>query len=84
MQVRFHPSNSRILASGDLDSEVCIWDALSGRCLHRHTFGRAIASLAFHLDGQLLAVASGHRVSLCILLLVQPQSLTRPDDCAVL
>ena len=80
-QVRFHPRNSTLLASGSLDYEVRVWDAPREACIASFVFGargsrgalfcayvltrlpgRAIASLAFYPDGDLLAVASGHKV----------------------
>lgn len=68
--MRWHPRSSSLLASGSLDSEVRVWHVSSGQCLHRHIFGRPIASLAFNLEGDLLAVASGHKVrkQLCCLM----------------
>ena len=60
--VRFHPRNPSLLASGSLDHEVRLWDASSGRCLLRHTFGKPIASLAFHAAEPILAIACGHKL----------------------
>jgi activator-of-BECN1-regulated-autophagy protein 1 len=88
-QVRFHPRNSALLASGSLDFEVRVWDAARAVCIasceygaspsaqrtlrlspphsqpphapRRALPGRPIASLAFYPDGDLLAVASGHK-----------------------
>ncbi|KAM7261478.1 hypothetical protein ACFE04_008845 [Oxalis oulophora] len=60
--VRFHPLSPEILASGSLDHEVCLWDAKSAECIGSHTFYRPIASIAFHAHGDLLAVASGHKL----------------------
>ncbi|MCO5582518.1 hypothetical protein L7F22_036416 [Adiantum nelumboides] len=60
--VRFHPSRSDVLASGSLDNEVKIWDANTAECISSHDFYRPIASLAFHAQGDLLAVASGHKL----------------------
>ncbi|XP_073012065.1 uncharacterized protein [Typha latifolia] len=60
--VRFHPLYSEILASGSLDHEVRLWDAHTADCIGSRDFYRPIASIAFHAQGELLAVASGHKL----------------------
>lgn len=60
--VRFHPRLPHLLASGSLDNEMRLWDASTGRCLARHTFGKPIASLSFHASATVMAVACGHKV----------------------
>lgn len=60
--VRFHPLHPEILASGSLDHEVRIWDANTAECIGSRDFYRPIASIAFHAQGELLAVASGHKL----------------------
>ncbi|GLU08263.1 hypothetical protein SLE2022_251860 [Rubroshorea leprosula] len=60
--VRFHPLYSEILASGSLDHEVRLWNANTAECIGSHDFYRPIASIAFHAQGELLAVASGHKL----------------------
>ncbi|XP_010940699.1 uncharacterized protein [Elaeis guineensis] len=60
--VRYHPLYSEILASGSLDHEVRIWDAHTADCIGSRDFYRPIASIAFHAQGELLAVASGHKL----------------------
>ncbi|KAK3001667.1 hypothetical protein RJ639_022513, partial [Escallonia herrerae] len=60
--VRFHPLCPEILASGSLDHEVRLWDANTAECIGSHDFYRPIASIAFHAQGELLAVASGHKL----------------------
>ncbi|KAM6565014.1 hypothetical protein CsatB_025012 [Cannabis sativa] len=60
--VRFHPSCPEILASGSLDHEVRLWDANTSECIESYNFYRPIASIAFHAKGDLLAVASGHKL----------------------
>lgn len=60
--VRFHPLNPTILASGSLDHEVRLWDASTAECIGSRDFYRPIASIAFHANGELLAVASGHKL----------------------
>ncbi|XP_022680261.1 uncharacterized protein LOC101786394 isoform X2 [Setaria italica] len=60
--VRFHPLHSDILASGSLDCEVRLWDAKTSHCTTVLGFYRPIASIAFHATGELMAVASGHKL----------------------
>ena len=60
--VRFHPRCPTLLASGSLDHEVRLWDAATGQCLSKHTFGKPIASLAFHVSADVLAIACGHKL----------------------
>ncbi|XP_010483122.1 PREDICTED: uncharacterized protein LOC104761706 isoform X2 [Camelina sativa] len=60
--VRFHPRHSEIVASGSLDHEVRLWNTKTAACIRSHDFYRPIASIAFHADGELLAVASGHKL----------------------
>ncbi|RXH71316.1 hypothetical protein DVH24_018671 [Malus domestica] len=60
--VRFHPLYPDILASGSLDHEVRLWDANTAECIGSRDFLRPIASIAFHAQGELLAVASGHKL----------------------
>ncbi|CAL4962030.1 unnamed protein product [Urochloa decumbens] len=60
--VRYHPLYSDILASGSLDQEVRLWDANTSDCIGSQDFHRPIASIAFHARGEILAVASGHKL----------------------
>ncbi|KAM1031858.1 hypothetical protein ACFX2I_035504 [Malus domestica] len=60
--VRFHPLNPEIIASGSLDHEVRLWDLNTSDCIGSRDFYRPIASIAFHANGELLAVASGHKL----------------------
>ncbi|KAJ4871423.1 Transducin family protein / WD-40 repeat family protein [Raphanus sativus] len=60
--VRFHPRHSEIVASGSLDHEVRLWNAKTSDCIRSHDFYRPIASIAFHAEGDILAVASGHKL----------------------
>lgn len=62
--VRFHPLHPEILASGSLDHEVRLWNANTSECIGSRDFYRPIASIAFHAEGELLAVASGHKLYL--------------------
>ncbi|KAF6163749.1 hypothetical protein GIB67_008583, partial [Kingdonia uniflora] len=59
--VRFHPLHLEILASGSLDHEVRLWDANTAECIGSY---RPIASITFHAQGEVLAVASGHKVKI--------------------
>ncbi|CAM9335180.1 unnamed protein product [Ectocarpus fasciculatus] len=56
--VKFHPKDARIVASGCIGSEVRVWNASTGRCLHSVTLEAAIISLSFHPSGRMLAIAS--------------------------
>ncbi|KAM3731216.1 hypothetical protein ACB098_12G146000 [Castanea mollissima] len=60
--VRFHPLHPEIIASGSLDYEVRLWDANTSECIGSRDFYRPIASIAFHAKGDILAVASGHKL----------------------
>lgn len=60
--VRFHPAQPHLLASGSLDHEVRLWNAITGECIAKHTFGKPIASLAFHPSSPILAIACGHKL----------------------
>ncbi|EPS67054.1 hypothetical protein M569_07721, partial [Genlisea aurea] len=60
--VRFHPLYPEVLASGSLDHEVRLWDAKTAECIGSRDFFRPIASIAFHALGEILAVASGHKL----------------------
>ncbi|XP_074322316.1 uncharacterized protein LOC141659374 isoform X1 [Apium graveolens] len=60
--VRFHPLCPDILASGSLDHEVRLWNAKTAECIGSRDFYRPIASIAFHAQGEFLAVASGHKL----------------------
>ncbi|XP_024981179.1 uncharacterized protein LOC112517961 isoform X2 [Cynara cardunculus var. scolymus] len=62
--VRFHPLRPDILASGSLDHEVRLWNANTSECIGSRDFYRPIASIAFHSEGELLAVAAGHKLYL--------------------
>ncbi|KAL0748499.1 hypothetical protein Bca101_030501 [Brassica carinata] len=60
--VRFHPRDSEIVASGSLDQNVRLWNATTSECIKSHDFRKPIASMAFHAEDELLAVASGHKL----------------------
>ncbi|XVE81972.1 hypothetical protein DITRI_Ditri15bG0109500 [Diplodiscus trichospermus] len=60
--VRFHPLYPEMLASGSLDHEVRLWNANTAECIGSRDFYRPIASIAFHAQGEVLAVASGHKL----------------------
>lgn len=61
-KVRFHPRIPTLVASGSLDYEVRLWNVVTGDCIGSHDFGRPIASMSFCADGNLMAIASGHKV----------------------
>lgn len=48
--VRFHPRKPHLLASGSLDHEVRLWDASTGQCIARHTFGELWSAAAKDLS----------------------------------
>eukprot|EP01025_Chloroclados_australasicus_P033560 TRINITY_DN3426_c0_g1_i1.p1 TRINITY_DN3426_c0_g1~~TRINITY_DN3426_c0_g1_i1.p1 ORF type:complete len:700 (-),score=69.59 TRINITY_DN3426_c0_g1_i1:4159-6258(-) len=60
--ISWHPLDRNILVTGSLDSDVRIWNTQTGRCIKQRTFEKPIASMAFHPNGDLLAVAAGHRI----------------------
>ncbi|KAF8091298.1 hypothetical protein N665_0448s0014 [Sinapis alba] len=60
--VRFHPLHSEIVASGSLDQNVRLWNVTTSECIKSHDFDKPIASIAFHAEGELLAVTSGHKL----------------------
>ncbi|KAK7831763.1 activating molecule in becn1-regulated autophagy protein 1 [Quercus suber] len=62
LRVRFHPLHPEIIASGSLDYEVRLWDANTSECIGSRDFDCRIASIAFHAKGDILAVASGHKI----------------------
>ncbi|KAH6888553.1 hypothetical protein B0T10DRAFT_573325 [Thelonectria olida] len=53
--VAFSPNDER-LASGSIDETVKIWDVASGQCTQSLHIGIPVATVAFSVDGQLLAV----------------------------
>ena len=56
--VKFHPTDSNIVASGCLAFEVRIWDVARERCIFLETLTKHIVSLAFHPLGRILAISS--------------------------
>ncbi|CAD7696597.1 unnamed protein product [Ostreobium quekettii] len=64
--VHFHPTDSAIVVSGSLDSEVRLWNVNTGQLLQSRDFGRNIQSVAFHPSGKFLAVAAGRKVYLWV------------------
>ncbi len=57
--VRFHPSDSNIVASGCLGHECRIWNVRQKKCLRKHTFRASISCVSFAPSGEQLAVTSG-------------------------
>ena len=62
--VKFHPSNSSILASGCLGCEVRIWHVEQQSCLLMTRFEYSIISLSFHPLGNIIGIASGPELHL--------------------
>ena len=60
--VKYHPTNSDVVASGCLGHQVRIWNWPEKVCLHMLRLEFAIISLSFHPTGQVLAVANGTRL----------------------
>ena len=55
--VRYHhPTDPNVLASGSLDHQVRVWNATTAECVVCFDFAKPIASLAFHAEGDVLAV----------------------------
>ncbi|MCI0464303.1 MAG: PQQ-binding-like beta-propeller repeat protein [Gemmataceae bacterium] len=52
--------NGKVLASGGEDQTLCLWDAATGKELHRLTgHGYAVCDVAFSADGKRVASSSG-------------------------
>lgn len=62
--VRFHPTNSDIIASGCLGNDCRIWNIAEQRCIRKHHFRASISCVSFSPDGDLLAVTSGRSLLL--------------------
>jgi WD domain, G-beta repeat len=62
--VKYHPVDSRLVASGCLGYQVRVWCWPTQTCLQMVRLESAIISLAFHPSGTLLAVANGTRLHL--------------------
>ncbi|CAM9141943.1 unnamed protein product, partial [Discosporangium mesarthrocarpum] len=62
--VKYHPRDSRIVASGCLGGKVMVWNHISGKCLYSAGLEHAIISLSFHPSGEIIAMASGQSVYL--------------------
>ncbi|KAG5176267.1 WD40-repeat-containing domain protein [Tribonema minus] len=60
--VKYHPTNSNLLASGCLGGELRVWDVQQGTCLKVYSFGDSVISLSFHPTSSVLAISSGRRV----------------------
>uniref|UniRef100_A0A7R9YAF4 Anaphase-promoting complex subunit 4 WD40 domain-containing protein n=1 Tax=Pinguiococcus pyrenoidosus TaxID=172671 RepID=A0A7R9YAF4_9STRA len=59
--VKYHPSDASVLASGCLGHEVRVWNSHTGSCIAYMEVDGSVMSLAFHPDGDVLAIASGRR-----------------------
>lgn len=62
--MKFHPSDSHILASGCLGCEVRVWHIQQKCCLLTTRFEYSIISLSFHPQGSIISIASGPELHL--------------------
>jgi hypothetical protein len=53
-------ADGKVLASGDMQGSVRLWDAASGRETRRFAAGREVGALAFSADGKVLASGTGN------------------------
>jgi len=60
--VKYHPTNSDIVASGCLGHQVRVWNWREPSCLQMVRLEFAIISLTFHPSGKMLAIANGTRL----------------------
>ncbi|XP_076237228.1 uncharacterized protein LOC143180996 isoform X2 [Calliopsis andreniformis] len=60
--IAFHPSSSRILASGCLGGQVRVWDLSDGSEVWNAKSQTVIASLAFHPSERLLVIATYNEI----------------------
>lgn len=60
--VKYHPTNTHMLASGCLGCQVRVWNWKERACLRMIRLDHAIISLSFHPSGHVLAIASGSRL----------------------
>lgn len=60
--VKYHPTNSEIIASGCLGHQVRVWNWKRKVCLQMVRLEFAIISLAFHPSGDVLAIANGTKL----------------------
>lgn len=60
--VKYHPTNSNVVASGCLGHQVRIWNWTRKSCLQMIRLEYAIISLSFHPSGTVLAIANGTRL----------------------
>lgn len=62
--VRFHPTDSAIMATGCLGHECRVWNLRNAECVRKHSFSASISCVSFTPDGSLLAVTSGKNLLL--------------------
>lgn len=61
--VRYHPSDSDILASGCLGFHARVWSIKENRCIQSIFLSGSIISLSFHPNGDFIAIASGATIN---------------------
>lgn len=62
--VRFHPTDSSIVASGCLGNECRVWNVKNKKCIRKHSFRGSISCVSFSPSGDFLAVTSGRSLLL--------------------
>ncbi|XP_051127777.1 uncharacterized protein LOC127249142 isoform X3 [Andrographis paniculata] len=60
--VKFHPIDPKVLATGSTDRVVHLWHANTTTPIRSYIFDHPIYSIAFHPQGEILAVASRDKV----------------------
>jgi len=78
--VKYHPTNSDIIASGCLGQQVRVWNWRQKKGLQMVRLDYAIISVSFHPSGKLLAVANGTRLHFWELNGVEEQGTTEDND----
>ena len=60
--VKYHPTDSNIVASGCIGFVVKVWDISTGKVLNTQVYESTVFSLSFHPSGNYIAVAAGKNV----------------------
>lgn len=66
VQVRFHPKNPTVVASGSLDHEVRLWDSETGNCIASHDFCNTPTPHSSRLNTTLSFETARHPFKDCI------------------